>query len=129
MRHPAKWGQNGRGSRSLFNTLRRERFPTVSEGPLPLPRPSSGRRLLPGTSADDSPVWPAADDGPSIIRSVDDGTAVIGSAIPVIWSANDRTAVIGCAIADDGPVGSTAHDRSTLGVWSRDEVTWIEFED
>ena len=50
------------GSRSPFNTLRRERFPTVQFCPLPLPRPSSGRRLLPATSADDSPVRPAADD-------------------------------------------------------------------
>ena len=76
MLNPAKWGANGRGSRSPFNTLRRER-PDLSEAslrlrgngpsfcPLPLPRPSSGRRLLPATSADDSPVWPAADDRPS----------------------------------------------------------------
>ena len=75
----------------------------------------SVRRLLPATSADDSPVRPAADDRPSVIRSADDRTAVIGSAISVIWSADDYTAVIGCAMADDGPVGSTAHDGSTVG--------------
>ena len=37
MPHPAKWGANGRGSRSPFNTLRREGFPIVSEASLALP--------------------------------------------------------------------------------------------
>jgi hypothetical protein len=132
---PGQVGANGRGSRRLSNTPAARKVPDCKEASFALPAlpwPSSGRRLLPATSADDSPVRPAADDGPSIIRSADDRTAVIGraisvirpadhhtavigGAISVIWSPDDRTAIIGGAIADDCPVGSAAHDRSTVG--------------